>query len=59
MAGLVPATSINLLPRCKLIGMRGPSPRMTVRAALRLEFHDLLLRLAQPVDAEPHHVAGL
>src|ERR1700728_3112399 len=29
------------------------------RPALRLELHDLLLLLAQPVDAEPHHVAGL
>src|SRR5579863_1086260 len=26
---------------------------------LRLELHDLLLLLAQAVDAEPHHVAGL
>jgi hypothetical protein len=39
-----------------VIGMRGPSPRMTTRVSpLWLELHDILLLLA---DIERHYVAG-
>jgi hypothetical protein len=53
-AGLLSVSSYLPLPARSARHLPRPRGRK-----LRLELHDLLLLVAEPIDAEAHHVAGL